>query len=276
MKEYYNILNKINVNKNEYQKLIKDLDNYIIIKDNFKSNINLIETSLYNDNIHDIMKTCHKMDDFYQEYKFAGDKIDNIIDDIYIKLNDTKKECNNNVNKTTNDTSFYQNEIKNLKNIYKITENLSKQIQNNLYEISIVSYMPIAYKQSIFEIARRQKFKKEYNNQISLMIKTITKIREDEIQKRSEFNNKYGCYLSSKYVNFNGIPSSFDIKFNNFDANLPVFEDNYDFVDEIINNIVCKVIEKIPDDESVIYSENEDEDVELVSYISYFNKIVKK
>ena len=139
--------------------------------------------------------------------------------------------------------------------------------------MSTVSNIPNAYKQSIFEIIRRKKFKKEYTNQISLMIKNLAKIRDDEIQKRAEFNNKYSYYLPSNYINLNEIPSEFNIKFEKFDENLPEFEDNYVFVDEIINNIVENVIEQISDDESVIYCDSDNE-VEN-EYISYFNKIVK-
>ena len=273
LKEYFNILQKINEIKNDYEKLIKEVDNYIIIKDNFKIHIELIQKSLDEYNNENNLKTCHTMDNFFQDYKYIGSKIDNTIDNIYLTLNDTKKECNKTLNKTLNDTSFYQNEISNIKIIFNTVEKISLHIQNNLYIMSTVSNIPNAYKQSIFEIIRRKKFKKEYTNQISLMIKNLAKIRDDEIQKRAEFNNKYSYYLPSNYINLNEIPSEFNIKFEKFDENLPEFEDNYDFVDEIINNIVENVIEQISDDESVIYCDSDNE-VEN-EYISYFNKIVK-
>ena len=264
--DYFDILNKLNNTKNCLQKIRDDFDYYVSFKDNLNNKIKIIEKSL--DNGTDILKTCHEMDDFFQNYNIVFENQTDIlirnIENIYTCLNELKKECFYIVNKTVNDVSFYQNEIVNIKKILKSLDNVSTRIHNNLYEISIVSMMPIAYKESLFEIYRRLKFGKEYNDKISSVIECIAKIREEEVERRKEFMNKYIYYLPKKYIDLCEMPSQFDINFKKFDENLPEIGENFELVSELIIDIISQIHDG--EECSVIYSENEGDGDDYLLY----------
>ena len=125
------------------------------------------------------------------------------LQEILVSLNDTKKQCLENLNKKITEVSIFQNEIIKIKNLLNSFDNITIAIKNYLIEINTISKFPEAYEVSINEIIRRKNFKNKYIAKINSEIEELTKMYEDEIKKRIEnilFYLKLFLYLYVEIV----------------------------------------------------------------------------
>jgi hypothetical protein len=277
MENYFLLKKNIDEFKINIQKYKDEIINYNNINNTVKENINIITTSLNNNE--NILETCHKMDNifFYNYFGYYSNNIHNNIESILLNLeensvfaNNIKKELIDNLNKTIAEVSIYQNEIVKLKNALFIFDSTTITIQKSLQELNFVSKMPYAYKESLFEISRRKKFKNNYMTKINSFKDEISKIYENEIKNRELFKNDHQLYLPKKYINFNELPNKINFEIKEFDQNFPEIEDNSEIIVELINDILDNAFKEIPENISVIYSDDEDcSDSEY--YLNYFN-----
>jgi septation ring formation regulator EzrA len=129
--------------------------------------------------------------------------------------------------------ALLQSKIRDLANrIIVFHEALMKQ-KKAFHQLVYVQSMPKTYVASLDEVARRRRFGKRLSAYVAKVSENLTKMREQEIEKRKAFLNTYGRFIPRDLVpGLTGSVPPFEIHFPSFDTTLPAVDNDNVTIEE--------------------------------------------